>query len=124
MASIWDRPAPSRWPRGQRFQLSGAGEAAEESYREAMLAARVTPGRAAFDAARTGWAASLGLDPSDGVYLGALTAGARTVSELATALETCGSTLAEIRAAVERLVDLGLLVAAAPAEAPPPARRW
>lgn len=124
MASIFDKHSPSGWPRGQRFQLSGKGFEAEASYREIVTSARAVPGRAAFERAQSAWATGLGVDPSDGPCLGELTAGARTVQQMAEGLESCGSTVAEVRAAVTRLVEKGLAVAVAPPEGPPPRPRW
>jgi hypothetical protein len=124
VSSIFDKRTSFGWPRSQRFQLSGTGFEAESSYRETVTAARAVPGRASFDMAQSEWAARLGLNPSDGPYLGELTTGARTVQQIAEGLESCGSTVTEVRAVVTRLIEKGLLVPVAPPEEPPPRRYW
>jgi hypothetical protein len=104
-----------RWPRGQKFALSQRGIEAEAAYREAIVAAR-TSGRSALDVAQQQWAAPLGVAPQDGVVLGELRGGKRSISELAKSLEDCGTTAADVKAAIDRLTD-ALLVEAAPAAA-------
>ena len=104
-----------RWPRGQKFTLSAAGVAAEASYREIIAAAR-SSGRSALDAAQRAWAEPLGILPGDGVVLSELRAGKRSIADLAKALDDCGVTLADVKAAVDRLTD-ALLVEPVPADA-------
>jgi hypothetical protein len=90
-----------------------------------VVAARAVPGRAAFDAACAEWAGSHGLYASDGLYLGELKAGPRTIAELIASLEACGATAAEVRTGVSRLAGRGLLEPLPPPADPlPPARRW
>jgi hypothetical protein len=114
-----------RWPRSQRFQLSAAGREAGVGYRAAIVASRAQAGRRSFDAARTDWAARLLLEPSDGLYLGELLEGPRSIEEISAALEGCGTQRSEVRAAVERLVRLRMLEAVVPPPPPPPLpRRW
>jgi len=60
----------TRWNRSQRFQLSPAGRKAGLNYRQVIVASRAEAGRKSFDVARTEWAARLGLEPTDGLYLG------------------------------------------------------
>ncbi|MHB8879501.1 MAG: hypothetical protein ACYC8T_37890 [Myxococcaceae bacterium] len=128
MAGIFERSPNKRWPRSQRFQLSAKGSEAEASYREVIVAARAEEGRQSFDAARAAWAAKLTLDPTDGLYLGELQNGPRTIEEITRALETCGSTRQEVHVAIDRLTGAGMMEAVAPPPPPAPAapapRRW
>ena len=115
----------TRWPRSQRFQLSWAGREAGDNYREAIVAARSEAGRKSFDAARADWATRLTLDATDGLYLGELRSGPKTIAEMAASLDGCGPAPTEVRKAVERLVRLRMLELLAPPPAPPPPpRRW
>lgn len=100
--------AGRRWPRGQRFQLSPAGLDAEGAHAETVRDARAL-GRNALDSARRRWAEPLGLQPGDGVVLGELKPGRRSLADLAEALESCGSTRAEVKESVDRLVERGLV---------------
>jgi len=124
--SILDAETPrSRWSRSQRFQLSATGTEAGASYRNAIVAARAEGGRRSFDDARSAWAQRLALEPSDGLYLGELRDGPRTIAELATGLEGCGPQRSEVRAVVERLIRLTMLeLVIPPPPALPPPRRW
>jgi len=98
---------PKRWPRGQKFTLSAAGEAAELAHREAVNGAR-SSGRAALQAALAAWAAPLSVHGGDGVVLGELRGQKRGLNELTRALEDTGIEAAEVKAAVDRLVAAGL----------------
>jgi hypothetical protein len=100
-----------RWPRGQKFNLSLRGAAAEAAYREAVATARAS-GRAALDAAQQAWAAPFGVHAGDGVILGG-----RSIADVARALEDCGTTQADVKAAIDRLTDAGLVEPAAAPEA-------
>lgn len=97
-----------RWPRGQKFVMSPAGTAAEVSYREAIQAARAQ-GRSALESAQRSWAASLGVEPTDGVVLSELRAGRRSIADVARGLEDCGTSPAEVKVAVDRLAEVGLV---------------
>jgi hypothetical protein len=97
-----------RWPRGQKFGLSSSGLAAEAAYREAVQGAR-NQGRSALELAQQAWAAPLGVQPGDGVVLGELRGGRKSISELARALDDCGTTAHEVKSAIDRLADAGLL---------------
>ena len=108
------RTAGKRWPRGQKFELSPSGAAAEIAYRDAIQAARAQ-GRTALEAAQRAWAEPLGLQAGDGVVLGELRGGKKSLAEIGRALEDCGTTAAEVKAAVDRLSDAALVV---PAPAP------
>ena len=102
-----------------------AGRKAGDNYREAIVAARSGTGRQAFDAARAGWAARLTLDATDGLYLGELQSGPKTIAEMAASLDGCGPAPGEVRKAVERLVLLRMMEPLVPPPAPPPPpRRW
>jgi len=100
--------AGRRWPRGQRFQLTSSGLDAEGAHADAVRAARAL-GRDALDVAQRRWADPLGLHPCDGVVLGELKPGRRSLADVALALETCGSTRAEVKESVDRLVEKGLV---------------
>ena len=100
--------AKHRWPRGQKFVLSAAGEAADQLHRETINGCRGS-GRSSLDAALLAWATPLGVKPTDGVLLGQLRGQRRGFNELASALETSGIEAAEVKAAVERLVAAGLV---------------
>jgi hypothetical protein len=102
-----------RWPRGQKFVLSSSGTQAELSYREAVQAAR-GQGRAALLQGQQSWAVPFGVEPSDGVVLGELRAGRKSIAEVARGLEDCGTSAAEVKAAMDRLSDAGLVEPAPP----------
>jgi hypothetical protein len=97
-----------RWPRGQRFQLSAAGVAAVVGHAEAVREARAL-GRSALEGAQRRWADPLGLLPCDGVVLGELKPGRRSLADVAAALADCGSTRTEVKDSVDRLVERGLV---------------
>ncbi len=101
------KSAPRRWPRGQKFTLSLAGEAAEVSHREAVNGAR-SSGRAALQAALAAWASPLALQAGDGVLLVELRGQKRGLNDLSRSLEDTGMAAAEVKAAVDRLVQAGL----------------
>lgn len=107
-----------RWPRGQKFSPSLAGREAHEAHRRAVLEARGLS-RSALDAALAAWAAPRQVQPGDGVVLGELLEKPRGLSDLSRALEEAGTTAAEVRAAVGRLVQAGLVdPVAAPSREP------
>jgi hypothetical protein len=97
-----------RWPRGQKFALSESGVAAEAAYREGVIAARAQ-GRAALESAERAWAEPLQLRPGDGVVLGELRGGKKSIADVAKALEDCGTTPQEVKSAIDRLSDAGLV---------------
>lgn len=110
MTGIFEREPGKRWPRSQRFQLTDKGVEAEASYRAMLVENRATSnGRPSFDAARAAWATPLALEPSDGLYLGELHEAPRTIEDMVQALELCGTVRREVREAVNRLTDLGLV---------------
>ncbi len=96
-----------RWPRGQRFGLTTSGAAAEEALAAAVREARAQ-GRAALEAAQSGWAGPHGLQPADGVVLSQLRPGRQSLADVAEALADCGVTRADVKAAMDRLVDRSL----------------
>lgn len=98
----------ARWPRGQKFTLSLAGREAHEAHRTAVLSARGLS-RSALDAALSAWAAPRQVEPGDGVLLGELLERPRGLSDLSGALEDAGTSAAEVRAAIGRLVRAGLV---------------
>ncbi len=109
--TLRDLGAQHRFRGRSRFVLAPQGRVAEVAYRAGIVAARVQPGRRAFDAARSAWATPLDLQPDDGVYLGQLRAGSASLRELVAALVDCGMRRADALAALGRLVDAGLVEA-------------
>lgn len=89
--------------------LSAKGAEAEESYRMGVVASRAVDGRASFDAARAAWAAPLGIEPEDGVYLCEIRQGPIRLEQIVQALEACDKTRQDTVAALERLFDAGLV---------------
>jgi hypothetical protein len=100
--------AGKRWPRGQKFSLSQNGIAAEAAYREVVVTARAQ-GRAVLESAERVWAEPLQLKAGDGVVMGELRNGKKSIADVARALEDCGTTQAEVKAAIDRLSDAGLV---------------
>ena len=121
-----DKPERVRFGRAQKFRLSPRGAEAAAAYAEMIQQARSGSGRAQFDAARNGWSASLGLQAEDGLFLADFADGERTLAEASRSLEGCGTTAKEVKAAVERLLALGMVepVPAPPEPVAPPYRRW
>jgi hypothetical protein len=99
-----------RWARGQRFAVSASGTDAEAAYRNAVLGAR-SSGRSALEAALSAWATPRGLAPGDGVVLAELSGKRLNVPALCEALEPTGIVPDEVRAALGRLVDAGIVEA-------------
>jgi hypothetical protein len=97
-----------RWPRGQRFSLTPTGTDAEAGYRASVQDVRAL-GRDALEQSERRWAEPLGLTSPDGVVLAELRPGRRSLADLDRALDSCGTSSAEIRASVARLVDRGLV---------------
>jgi len=97
-----------RWPRGQRFSLSPLGVESAATYRQAVAGARAQ-GRDSLETAERAWAVPRLLAPGDGVVLCQIEPGRCSLGDLARALEPCGVTAAEVKAAVDRLADAGLI---------------
>ena len=105
------QPTPARrWPRGQRFGLSAPGGEVEAAYRATVQDVR-SLGRDALALAEKRWAEPLGLSPSDGVVMAQIRPGRRSFADLGHALEDCGTTPAQIRESVDRLVERGFVEA-------------
>jgi hypothetical protein len=110
MAGLFEREPGKRWPRSQQFRLSAKGAEAQVSYRQMLLENREgSGGRSSFDAARGSWATPLAIEPSDGLYLDELETGPKTIEEMVQALDACGSTRREVKAAINRLASVGLI---------------
>jgi hypothetical protein len=108
---LMGKPAErKRWPRGQKFTLSAVGAEAAVAYRDAVLRARAS-GRTALESALADWAVPRRVAPGDGVVLAELTGKRLGLSHLCEALETTGIVPDEVRAAVGRLVDAGIVEA-------------
>ncbi len=102
-------PSPAkRWPRGQRFLLSARGTDVEAAYQAAIQEVRAL-GRDALDLAQRRWSEPLGLETCDGVVLSELRPGKRSLADLSKSLEVCGTTPAQVRDAVDRLVARGMV---------------
>jgi hypothetical protein len=114
MLASFRRSWGHRWPRGQRFGLSPLGLASIATYRQAVASVRQL-GREALEAADRAWAVPRLLVPGDGVVLCEVQPGRRNLNDLSRALEPCGVTAAEVKAAVDRLADAGLVEPAPPA---------
>ena len=110
--SSWEPTPVPRFGSRDRFSLAPAGRIAEASYRSHIVTSRARPGRRSFDAARSAWATSLGLEPDDGVYLGELLPGAVNLSKIVAALTVCGKKRTDAMAALARLMDAGLILRA------------
>ncbi len=119
MSLLDDRPAKRRWPRSQKFILSEKGITAEADYRAVIVTSRSNDAgaRESFDAARTGWARTWGVETDDGLYLCEVSSGPKTLEQLVTALESCDKTKTDALAALGRTFDAGL-VATAPEPIP------
>jgi hypothetical protein len=96
--------------------MSPEGVVAEGTYRDAVQTAR-TRGRIALEIAQLAWAEPLGVQPGDGVVLGELRNGKKSIAELSRALEDCGTTQLEVKAAIDRLSDAHLVEPAPLAQA-------
>jgi hypothetical protein len=109
-----DPPPKARWRRSQRFTLSDRGGVAETSYMSGIVASRTEAGRASFDAARTSWAQTFGVQPDDGLYLAEVRRGPVDMQAIVEALETCGKTRKDAVAAMGRLFDAGFIATTEP----------
>jgi len=108
MLNAWNRDAPKRWPRGQKFTLTEIGATAEAEYRSAVAETR-SSGRALLDGALAAWANPRGVTPKDGVVLTELRSGKAGLPDLVRELEPAGFAPDDIRAAIERLLAAALL---------------
>jgi hypothetical protein len=119
MPLLDERPTKRRWPRSQKFILSEKGVTAEADYRAVIVSSRsdASAAREAFDAARAGWARTWAVESDDGLYLGEVASGPKTLEQLVAALEACDKTKQDALEAVGRTFDAGLLTTA-PAPAP------
>lgn len=120
-----ENPERIRFGRAQKFRLSMKGNEAVSAYTLLVEKSRAGMGRAQFDAARSEWSTPRGITSEDGLYLVEFGTGDRTVTEVTRNLEDCASSR-EVKAAVERLLDCGMLepVPAAPPPVTPPRRYW
>lgn len=101
---------PKRWPRGQKFHISPQGTTALAAHAEAVALAR-SSGRNALQTALAAWAEPLGLQAGDGTILSELRSGRLGVPDLVNGLEAAGIAPDEVRAALQRLVERGLVEA-------------
>ncbi|MGH7730159.1 MAG: hypothetical protein ACRENJ_02815 [Candidatus Eiseniibacteriota bacterium] len=105
MAFDWRNPERVvPWKPRQRFHLAPLGQAAAESYQNAIRAAQQSESpRAALDRAKQEWADGLKLRPMDGIVLDELVAGRTCLAEMKETLDSCGLTLREARGAIDRM---------------------
>src|SRR5512138_936758 len=108
MLSAWERNAPKRWPRGQKFSLTETGSTAEAAYRTAVTESRAA-GRSVLDGALAAWAEPRGISPKDGIVLAELRAGKAGVPQLVKELEPAGFAPDDVRAAIQRLVEAAMV---------------
>jgi hypothetical protein len=103
-----DRSRWSSWQPATRFVLSPHGITAIESYRAKAVG---SPPRISsdFEPGRWTWAESLQLHHEDALYLGEVLGGAKTLDGIIAGFQACGRKPDEILAALQRLVDAGLL---------------
>jgi hypothetical protein len=99
---------PRRWPRGQKFALSAAGESADQLHRDTVNGSR-SSGRTSLDAALVAWASPFGVHPGDGLLFSELRGQRRSLNELVESMETSGIEPAEVKAGLDRLVRAGLV---------------
>jgi hypothetical protein len=97
-----------RFARGQKFTLSPAGLEAAVVYRSAVTSAR-SSGRQALEAALVAWAEPRRVAPGDGVILAELAGKPVGLSKISEVLESSGLGAEDVRAAVARLVDAGIV---------------
>ncbi|WP_309888228.1 hypothetical protein [Archangium sp.] len=109
-----------RFGRSQKFRLTAKGNEAVSAYTLMLEKSRSGSGwgRAPFDAARDAWSGPRGLTSEDGLFLVEFGVGDRTLPEATRSLEDCATTK-EVKAALERLLALGM-IEPVPAPAPPP----
>jgi hypothetical protein len=110
---------PRRWPRGQKFSLSAAGQVADQLHRDTVNGSRGS-GRTTLDASLVAWAAPYGLQPGDGLLLSELRGQRRSLNELVEAMQSSGIEPAEVKSSLDRLVKAGLAEPVAPASPPAP----
>jgi hypothetical protein len=99
----------AKWPRFFRFALTERGREAERAYREEIVASRAQVGRASFDDTRASWAKRFAIEPDDGLFLCELRESAKTRAELAAAVIQCDRSADDVKAALERMWDVGLV---------------
>jgi hypothetical protein len=102
--------SPNRWPRSQRFALSGYGRTLVAAYRLRIRTAHERGGHTVFESARAEWAAFYDLLPDDGMYLAEIEARPITLCEIRDALEVCNQSRDDVARSVGRLVDARLVV--------------
>jgi hypothetical protein len=97
-----------RFARGQKFTLSAVGLDAAAEYRTAVTGSR-SSGRQALEAALVAWAEPRRIAPGDGVILAELSGKPVGLSKISEVLETSGLGAEDVRAAVARLVEAGIV---------------
>lgn len=112
--SLKKRPGSLRWPPRQRFSATDLGRSALTAYAEsiAQYQARVQRDRDELERLQQSWAEAYRVTPLDAAILGEFAGKDRLPREVQTSLESCGTTLREVQAAVDRLFTAGLLAPA------------
>lgn len=114
---LHDDPPARRWPRAQRFSLSGRGRILAAAYRKGIVEAgsqrdhSAPRDHGAFAAACASWAAQFELHPDDGMYLSEIAERPLTLSQLGEALAICSQSHEDIKRCLSRLLGVGLVVA-------------
>jgi len=109
--SLKKAPGALRWAPRQRFGVSEQGRAALEGYAEsiALYQARVEKDRQELERVQLAWAETWKVTTLDAVILGEFAVKDRLPREVQAALDSCGTSLREIQASVDRLYTAGLL---------------
>ncbi|MBI5545232.1 MAG: hypothetical protein HY901_15185 [Deltaproteobacteria bacterium] len=111
--SLKKRPGSLRWAPRQKFGATEQGRAALAAYEEAIsqYQARVQKDRQELERLQTAWAETHRVTPLDAAILAEFAVKDRLPREVQSSLDSCGTTLREVQAAVDRLYTAGLLAA-------------
>lgn len=101
--------ANRRWPRSERFELSETGQKAAKAYLDTIVASRAEEGRRAFDEARKRWSDEFGVGEEDALCMREMVAGATTLVDLVEQLDGCGPDRKQVKEALERMLEKGLI---------------
>lgn len=103
-----DQPARLRWARSQRFRLSPRGVEAEQQWRTTLETVQ-SAGRAAFDSGLAHWATEFKVQPDDASYVRELKASPLRLEDVAKAVADTGTSREDVKKALERLYEAGLV---------------
>ena len=109
--SLKRRPGSLRWAPRQKFGASELGRSALAAWEEsiAQYQARVSKDREELEKLQRAWAEAYRVTAEDAVVLGEFAQKDRLPREVQALLDSCGTTLREVQAAVDRLYEAGLL---------------